>query len=869
MKFCIFCGKQLNDDDQFCMFCGKPQGTQNKPAEQENNPTEKNAAQESVQSDNSQKAPQTQDGVVQDKPEENKDAQNSQAESNPVINGQSQNGQMPNSQNMQMNQTAQYNAQMNYAQMPYDQNMMNGQMPYNQNMMNGQMPYNQNMMNGQMPYGQNMMNGQMPYNQNMMNGQMPYGQNMQMNQAAQYNMQMQNGQMPYGQVQNPQMSGGTNKKNNVQKPPKKEKKQGGKKKKIIIISSIAAALLIACAVVFFLGFKKPTEKYLKDYFTGPDPSNENVAGVPEYYHLWYYIQHLTGESGVYCKITDVEIVKSEYSFFSGKASVILTTEDEYMTRKVYADLELSGIAGSWSIDKVELAPLDNKDNKIIALNEGFIKRVVEYNLGSNNKYGLDGYDKDRVLAFETNSVGRLSDDEIDYFTIKYDISNTTSEGVYDGYIVIYGGIDVDPDYRDTDYELDLSTDSVNVDFKLFDSNEPGNNTGNNDGNNTGNNDGNNTGNNTGNNDGNNTGNNTGSNDGNNSGNNTGNNGTENPIAGLPPITDDKIYLYSWNDEFGTLVEAFKKKYPEYSDLVEFVNLGMSGNSQDYFDAVLSRITHHTQPLSMVMYDGECASQLFDSRFISMDKLGVEQYYKDAYEYTKTDATFNGELKGMAPYVCPMGFIYRKDIAEQVLGTSDPAEVYKYIYTWDMFEDTAAKMKDNGYYMLSTKEDLARGYGGTIWEGTVPDACVQQADRFAANGYLAYSEESAWSAAWYEGFDSNVFGYFGGDWFVNYTMPDYTTKEWCFCPGPEYHHWGGAYAGVTETCPNKGLAALILVTICCDEDIQYDYAVKNHYTPNNRSAASKLISSGEISYDSNVMKTPMAEYNDEIAANTER
>ena len=127
----------------------------------------------------------------------------------------------------------------------------------------------------------------------------------------------------------------------------------------------------------------------------------------------------------------------------------------------------------------------------------------------------------------------------------------------------------------------------------------------------------------------------------------------------------------------------------------------------------------------------------------------------------------------------------------------------------------------------------------------------------------------WTQTWYDGMNSNVFGYFGGDWLMNYIMVSYTTKEWGFCPGPEFHHWGGAYIGVAETCPNKGLAALILVTICCDEDIQYDFAVNNYYTPNNRSAAKKLISSGAICYNTNVLKTPIAKYNDEIAANTER
>ena len=216
----------------------------------------------------------------------------------------------------------------------------------------------------------------------------------------------------------------------------------------------------------------------------------------------------------------------------------------------------------------------------------------------------------------------------------------------------------------------------------------------------------------------------------------------------------------------------------------------------------------------------------------------------------------------------MGFLYRKDIAEAVLGTSDPDEVYKYICTWDLFEDTAAKMKDNGYYMLASQGDLARGYGYDLNDPNLPAQSTQQIDRFVNNGYIALgTDDYMWSQKWNDYMNSNVFGYFGGDWLINYTIAGISTEEWCFCPGPEYHHWGGAYIGVAETCPNKGLAALIIVTLCCDEDIQYDYAVNSWYTPNNRNAAAKLISSGDISYNSSVLKTPMAKYNDEIAENT--
>lgn len=63
-------------------------------------------------------------------------------------------------------------------------------------------------------------------------------------------------------------------------------------------------------------------------------------------------------------------------------------------------------------------------------------------------------------------------------------------------------------------------------------------------------------------------------------------------------------------------------------------------------------------------------------------------YSNAYQYTVDYATIDGKLKGMCWQATPGCFIYRTDIAEEVLGTSDPAKVQEYVKDWDTFLDTA-------------------------------------------------------------------------------------------------------------------------------------------------------------------------------------
>ena len=41
-------------------------------------------------------------------------------------------------------------------------------------------------------------------------------------------------------------------------------------------------------------------------------------------------------------------------------------------------------------------------------------------------------------------------------------------------------------------------------------------------------------------------------------------------------------------------------------------------------------------------------------------------------------------------------IYRRDIAKEVFGSDDPAEVQKKVADWDTFKATAEELKEKGY-----------------------------------------------------------------------------------------------------------------------------------------------------------------------------
>ena len=129
MKFCIYCGKQLRDEDQFCAFCGKPQSAQSNQAAQ--NEPEKS---EKPVSESAQKEP-----VAPEKPvaETTQNSEVTLTGSDIALTGDSQN--KPVTENVQNKPDVQVNTPDNSQLHQNGYGQMNGQMPQQQNgPMNGQ-----------------------------------------------------------------------------------------------------------------------------------------------------------------------------------------------------------------------------------------------------------------------------------------------------------------------------------------------------------------------------------------------------------------------------------------------------------------------------------------------------------------------------------------------------------------------------------------------------------------------------------------------------------------------------------------------------------------------------------------------------------
>ena len=236
--------------------------------------------------------------------------------------------------------------------------------------------------------------------------------------------------------------------------------------------------------------------------------------------------------------------------------------------------------------------------------------------------------------------------------------------------------------------------------------------------------------------------------------------------------------------------------------------------------------------------------------ITADDLGKQ------YQYTKdivTDA--NGVLRGSSWQACSAGLIYNREIAKEVLGTDDPAEVQEAVKDWATYTETAAKMAEAGYKMAATVNDTYRVYSNNVAGPWVQDGKVVLDDNIKAwvddskaavdAGQTTTAE--LWSDDWAKGFfpEGKVFCYFGPAWFFNFCL--HADEEGSvaydggggFVTGPQSFYWGGTWICAAQGTDNPELVKDIILTMTTDNAVMKEIAQVDADCVNNTEVLAEL------------------------------
>lgn len=332
----------------------------------------------------------------------------------------------------------------------------------------------------------------------------------------------------------------------------------------------------------------------------------------------------------------------------------------------------------------------------------------------------------------------------------------------------------------------------------------------------------------------------------------------------------------WNDEF---VGRFRDYYPEIKEetkkgeefllkngtIVRFITVANKDNAyQNALDTALKAqsTTEDNEKVDMFLFEADYALKYVNSDYtMDIKDLGItENDTKEMYQYTKDIATANGKLKGLSWQATPGLFAYRTDIAEDVLGTSDPAEVQKKLADWDKFDEVAVQMKAKNYAMLAGYDDAYRTFSNNIAAPLVNsnneivideniNRWIEQTKEYSDNGYN--NKASLWDNEWakQQTINGNTFGFFYSTWGINFTLAENAAVKndagknlvgkYKVCYGPQSYYWGGTWIAAATGTDDKDLIKDIMLKLTCDGAIAEKITRDTQDYTNNKSAMNKI------------------------------
>lgn len=254
-------------------------------------------------------------------------------------------------------------------------------------------------------------------------------------------------------------------------------------------------------------------------------------------------------------------------------------------------------------------------------------------------------------------------------------------------------------------------------------------------------------------------------------------------------------------------------------------------------------------------------------FANLDELGAKDYEGQIVDYVwEVGQDADGVQRAISYQITPAGIYYRRDIAEEVFGTSDAEEIGKIFADYDSILDAAQTLKEHGYRIFASDSEITYFSGDEAW---VVDGKLNVSERrleymdlvveLYQQDLTAYAAQ--WATPWYmamggevplltaetqwgvwetdengdplmniwdeENFKNatadyettEVFAYGLPAWGVITMAPHQaeTAGKWGVCAGPAYGFGGGTYIGISSLSERKDTAWDFIKFCTLDEE----------------------------------------------------
>ena len=310
-----------------------------------------------------------------------------------------------------------------------------------------------------------------------------------------------------------------------------------------------------------------------------------------------------------------------------------------------------------------------------------------------------------------------------------------------------------------------------------------------------------------------------------------------------------LNIYVWNQEFQ---EKFNDNYPEVEKLSS--------------DKSITYLKDGTEVHWIVNPNQDGVYQQKLDEALPISQLGITTAdVPNQYKYTQEAVTTaDGEIRALSYQATPGMMVYRRSIAQAVLGTDDPDTVAAAVADWDKFYETAGQMKAAGYYMYSGRADTYRVYSNNVsapWvdgNTVVVDQSmmnwVERSMKDTQEG-INHNVTGQWIDEWNKdmGPDSKVFCFFLPAWGLDVCIKPNVEgtsaeQDWAVCPSPQGFYWGGTWLIAANGTDNMSQVKDIMLKMTSDRDILRNLAVNNGEMSNDQPLMEELAQSPEFGID---------------------
>lgn len=315
-----------------------------------------------------------------------------------------------------------------------------------------------------------------------------------------------------------------------------------------------------------------------------------------------------------------------------------------------------------------------------------------------------------------------------------------------------------------------------------------------------------------------------------------------------------INIYSFNDELKTrITEVYSEIVSTSEDGTEstladgtvirwIINPNQDGVYQDKLDEALGNQSTASADDKVDIFAAELDyivkyTDADINAAMPLTDLGIDPSadLADQFEFTKTVASDqNGVQRASTWQACPGVLVYRRDIAKEVFGTDDPAEIGEKTKDWAAMKATAEELKAGGYYVFSSYADTFRLYNNSMTSAWVAPGettikvdqkildWVTDSKEWMDAGYFDPTVKGQWNSDWFAAMSSSsrVFAFLFPAWGIDTQMVpnwDGEAGAWAVTNAPQSYNWGGTFLLAAEGTDNPQHVKDIILALTANAD----------------------------------------------------